>query len=89
VCPQQRARRGWTVVAQDFKQTMNLPQTEFPMRANLASREPEWLAYWDEIDIYKESLSARQGAEPFILHDGPPYANGLSLIHISEPTRPY
>ena len=40
-------------MANDFKQTMNLPQTEFPMRANLAAREPEWLAYWDEIDVYQ------------------------------------
>jgi isoleucyl-tRNA synthetase len=63
-------------VAQDFKQTMNLPQTDFPMRANLSSREPEWLAYWDEIDVYGESLKNREGAEPFVLHDGPPYANG-------------
>ncbi|MDR3685683.1 MAG: class I tRNA ligase family protein, partial [Coriobacteriia bacterium] len=63
-------------MAQDFKQTMNLPQTEFPMRANLATREPEWLAYWDEIDVYAESLANRAGAEPFVLHDGPPYANG-------------
>jgi isoleucyl-tRNA synthetase len=63
-------------VSNDFKQTMNLPQTEFPMRANLASREPEWLAYWDEIDVYRESLARRADAETFILHDGPPYANG-------------
>ena len=63
-------------MAQDFKQTMNLPQTEFPMRANLASREPEWLAYWNEIDLYGESLKNREDAEPFVLHDGPPYANG-------------
>jgi len=63
-------------VAQDFKQTMNLPQTEFPMRASLATREPEWLAYWDEIGVYAESLANRAGAEPFVLHDGPPYANG-------------
>jgi isoleucyl-tRNA synthetase len=63
-------------VSNDFKQTMNLPQTEFPMRANLATREPEWLAYWDEIDVYRESLAKRADAEAFILHDGPPYANG-------------
>ena len=63
-------------MSNDFKQTMNLPQTEFPMRANLAAREPDWLAYWDEIDIYRESLEKRRDAESFILHDGPPYANG-------------
>ena len=60
----------------DFKKTMNLPQTEFPMRASLNTREPEWLAYWDEIDVYRRSLALREGAPVFLLHDGPPYANG-------------
>ncbi len=60
----------------DYKETMNLPQTAFPMRANLAQREPEWLARWDEIDVYRTSVEMRRGCEPFILHDGPPYANG-------------
>jgi isoleucyl-tRNA synthetase len=63
-------------VAQDFKQTMNLPHTEFPMRASLATREPEWLEYWNEIDVYAKALEKRAGGEPFVLHDGPPYANG-------------
>ena len=60
----------------DYKHTMNLPATEFPMRANLAEREPEWLRFWDEIDVYAKSLEATRDGEPFILHDGPPYANG-------------
>ena len=60
----------------DYKHTMNLPQTEFPMRANLAEREPEWLRFWDEIDVYAKSLELTRSGEPFILHDGPPYANG-------------
>ena len=60
----------------DYKQTMNLPQTDFPMRANLSTREPEWLDFWDRIDVYGKSLEVRKGGEPFILHDGPPYANG-------------
>ncbi len=60
----------------DYKQTMNLPQTDFPMKANLAQREPEWLAHWDEMDIYRRSLEANEGGPTFILHDGPPYANG-------------
>jgi len=55
---------------------MNLPQTDFPMRANLAQREPDWLSRWDEIDVYRRSLSKRAGSPPFVLHDGPPYANG-------------
>jgi isoleucyl-tRNA synthetase len=60
----------------DYKSTMNLPQTEFPMRANLSQREPEWTAFWDRIDVYRRSLEANAAGETFILHDGPPYANG-------------
>lgn len=63
-------------VANDYKLTMNLPQTEFPMRASLSKREPEWIDFWNRIDVYKLSLEAREGGEVFILHDGPPYANG-------------
>jgi isoleucyl-tRNA synthetase len=63
-------------VGNDYKQTMNLPQTGFPMRANLSSREPEWLDFWSRIDVYRKSLETRSGGEPFVLHDGPPYANG-------------
>ena len=46
-------------MAQDYKQSMNLPKTEFPMRANLATREPKWLEFWDEIDVYAASLAKR------------------------------
>jgi len=60
----------------DYKQTMNLPVTGFPMRANLAQREPEWIAFWDEIDLHGRAVAANRDGEPFILHDGPPYANG-------------
>ncbi|HET6497514.1 MAG TPA: isoleucine--tRNA ligase [Coriobacteriia bacterium] len=60
----------------DYKSTMNLPRTEFPMRANLATREPEWLDFWDRLDVYGRSLEATKDGPPFILHDGPPYANG-------------
>jgi isoleucyl-tRNA synthetase len=60
----------------DYKSTMNLPETEFPMRANLAQREPEWLRFWEELDIYRRSLEVNEGGEVFVLHDGPPYANG-------------
>lgn len=60
----------------DYKSTMNLPQTEFPMRASLATREPGWLRFWDEIDVYRRSLEQNEGNPPFVLHDGPPYANG-------------
>ncbi len=60
----------------DYKETLNLPQTDFPMRAKLPQREPELLKWWDEIKIYDRVCRHRAGAPKFILHDGPPYANG-------------
>lgn len=60
----------------DYKDTLNLPQTAFPMKANLPEREKEILSYWQEIDIYRKVREARTGAPKYILHDGPPYANG-------------
>lgn len=56
--------------------TLNLPQTDFPMRANLPSREPEILNFWQNIDIYRLIQEKNRGQDKFILHDGPPYANG-------------
>jgi isoleucyl-tRNA synthetase len=64
----------------DYSKTLNLPQTEFPMRAGLPEREPQLLAYWRENNIYEKKLAASKGKTKFILHDGPPYANGS--IHI-------
>ncbi len=66
----------------DYKDTINLPSTEFPMRGNLAKREPEILSYWDRIGIYQRLREEGSGREKFILHDGPPYANGV--IHIGH-----
>lgn len=66
----------------DYKDTINLPSTEFPMRANLAKREPEVLQHWESIDIYQKLRDAGAGREKFVLHDGPPYANGV--IHIGH-----
>src|SRR3982751_2867757 len=62
----------------DWKSTLNLPKTEFPMRADLARREPEWLARWAKEGQYDRILEARlrEEAPPFVLHDGPPYATG-------------
>jgi len=60
----------------DYKATLNLPKTGFPMRASLARREPERLAAWREADHYRLLREARAGAERWVLHDGPPYANG-------------
>ena len=67
-------------MADDYKKTLNLPETSFPMKANLAKREPEFLAFWKENEIYAKMVSQRKGNPPYILHDGPPYANGN--IHI-------
>ena len=68
--------------AADYKQTVFLPQTSFPMRGGLPKKEPEILAYWQEIDLYNKLRAERADAEKFILHDGPPYANGQ--LHIGH-----
>lgn len=60
----------------DYKDTVFLPRTDFPMKAGLAAKEPQILAKWREQDLYGQIRAARAGAERFILHDGPPYANG-------------
>ncbi|MCL1056975.1 isoleucine--tRNA ligase [Shewanella gelidimarina] len=66
----------------DYKSTLNLPETEFPMRGNLANREPEMLKSWTEKGLYQQIRESRKESKPFILHDGPPYANGD--IHIGH-----
>jgi len=66
----------------DYKSTLNLPETEFPMRGNLANREPEMLKAWTEDNLYQQIRDSRSGRKSFILHDGPPYANGD--IHIGH-----
>lgn len=60
----------------DYGKTLNLPKTEFPMRGNLPQKEPDFLKKWDEMNIYKKQLEKNEGKPVFILHDGPPYANG-------------
>ncbi|MBI3003690.1 MAG: isoleucine--tRNA ligase [candidate division NC10 bacterium] len=60
----------------DYKATLNLPQTAFPMKADLPVREPETLARWEQRGLYKRIREARRGRPPWILHDGPPYSNG-------------
>lgn len=64
----------------DYNETLNLPQTEFPMRAGLPAREPEALKEWQDNDIYGELMKRNEGKPLYILHDGPPYANGI--IHM-------
>lgn len=63
-------------MAENFKDTLNLPQTAFPMRGDLATREPRRLAQWEAEDLYSQTLENRKGAPSYILADGPPYANG-------------
>lgn len=66
----------------DFKNTVFLPKTDFPMKASLSSREPDYLAYWKEINLFEKLRDQSKGREKFILHYGPPYANGH--IHIGH-----
>ena len=66
----------------DYKHTLNLPETEFPMRGGLAQREPKMLEQWTQKKLYQKIREAKKGHAPFILHDGPPYANGD--IHIGH-----
>ncbi len=66
----------------DYKHTLNLPKTAFPMKANLSQREPAMLKRWQEIDVYHQQRKLAEGRDKFILHDGPPYANGE--IHIGH-----
>ena len=66
----------------DYKATLNLPATDFPMKGNLPQREPEQLARWNELRIYQKLRETRKDRPSFVLHDGPPYANGE--IHIGH-----
>ena len=63
-------------MSQNYKDTLNLPRTDFPMKANLASRELELLKVWDETRLYRQIQRSRKDRELFVLHDGPPFANG-------------
>ena len=66
----------------DYKDTLFLPETEFPMRGGLPQREPEWLAHWAKMDLYKRLRELSKDRRPWVLHDGPPYANGH--LHIGH-----
>ncbi|MGE5209176.1 MAG: isoleucine--tRNA ligase, partial [Alphaproteobacteria bacterium] len=63
-------------MSQNYKETLNLPRTDFPMKANLASREPEMLKKWEQTELYQKIQQSRADRELFVLHDGPPFANG-------------
>ena len=69
-------------MTKDYKDTLNLPQTDFPMKANLAQKEPLMLNFWEESKVYEKLQEKRRDSEHYILHDGPPYANGH--IHIGH-----
>ncbi|MFN4353538.1 isoleucine--tRNA ligase [Parvibaculum sp.] len=73
---------GETSTGRDYRDTIFLPATDFPMKAGLPAREPEWLARWEKLGLYKRLRESARGRETFILHDGPPYANGN--IHIGH-----
>ncbi|MGB0175269.1 MAG: class I tRNA ligase family protein, partial [Acholeplasmataceae bacterium] len=66
----------------NYKDTLNLPNTDFPMRGNLGQKEPSLQEMWEKMQLYQKSLDANKDAKPFVLHDGPPYANGD--IHIGH-----
>jgi isoleucyl-tRNA synthetase len=68
--------------APDYRTTLNLPDTPFPMRGDLPKREPGWIAQWNQEGRYQRLRDARRGAPLFVLHDGPPYANGI--LHIGH-----
>ena len=67
----------------DYNATLNLPKTDFAMRAALPKREPDMLQSWYDMDLYNEVMKKNEGKPPFILHDGPPFSNGS--IHMGKP----
>ena len=66
----------------DYRDTLNLLKTDFPMRGKLPEREPELLEFWEEVGLYQRVRELRRGAPTYLLHDGPPYANGN--IHLGQ-----
>lgn len=75
-------KRDHGKMAQDYNNTLNLPKTDFPMRGNLPKREPETLAKWESERLYYKMIEKNKGKTPYVLHDGPPYANGE--IHLGH-----
>src|SRR5437870_5637797 len=69
-------RRRFAMSEKNYKDTLNLPRTDFPMKANLTAREPELLKMWDQTRLYQQIQKSRKDRELFVLHDGPPFANG-------------
>jgi isoleucyl-tRNA synthetase len=73
---------GEKTAQKDYKETLNLPKTGFPMKANLTDREPVMIKFWEDMKVYERLQERRKGSQHYILHDGPPYANGH--IHIGH-----
>ncbi len=80
--PTRSSATGEAGTAPNHRQTLNLPDTPFPMRGDLARREPAWVQQWQDQGLYQRLRAARRGAPLFVLHDGPPYANGV--LHIGH-----
>ncbi|MEY2539966.1 MAG: isoleucyl-tRNA synthetase [Verrucomicrobiota bacterium] len=76
LCPGSDVSVARPRMSQNYKETLNLPRTDFPMKANLTQREPELLKLWEETRVYEQILKAREDRPLFVLHDGPPFANG-------------
>tara|TARA_Y100001970_G_scaffold294370_1_gene451908 strand:- start:8205 stop:11078 length:2874 start_codon:yes stop_codon:yes gene_type:complete len=70
------------IMSQDYRKTIFLPQTDFPMKAQLPKKEPDIIAYWNDLEVYKKLRTSSRGRKKFVLHDGPPYANGH--LHIGH-----
>jgi len=68
--------RSRAAMSQNYKETLNLPRTDFPMKANLAAREPEMLQMWEQTRLYEQIQKSKEDRQLFVLHDGPPFANG-------------
>ena len=71
----------------DYRDTVFLPRTEFPMKAGLPQREPGWIERWERMDLYARLRRESLGRDKFILHDGPPYANGAPAHRARPSTR--
>src|SRR5258708_4352727 len=74
---------SFRILLMNYKETLNLPKTDFPMKANLITREPEILAKWQNAGLYRQIQERRKDAPLFVLHDGPPFANGD--VHMGTP----
>ena len=74
-------------MSKDFNASLNLPQTDFPMRAGLPMRGPEMLKRWEELDVYNELLKKNEGKPLFNLHDGPPFSTAI-FTWVTPSTRP-